>query len=113
MTDDRELEELRRRRLMELQKEAMVNEDSSRREEEERKALQKERQELLKRLLTPEAIQRLSNVRLARPEVAENVENQIIALAQSGRLNRMITDSELKAILARLTEKREIKIERR
>ncbi|MGC8547127.1 MAG: DNA-binding protein [Thermoplasmata archaeon] len=113
MTDDRELEELRRRRLMELQKEAMVNEESSRREEEERKALQKERQELLKRLLTPEAIQRLSNVRLARPEVAENVENQIIALAQSGRLNRMITDSELKAILARLTEKREIKIERR
>jgi programmed cell death protein 5 len=113
MTDDRELEELRRRRMMELQKEAMVNEDSARREEEERKALQKERQELLKRLLTPEAIQRLSNVRLARPEVAENVENQIIALAQSGRLNRMITDSELKAILARLTEKREIKIERR
>jgi len=113
MTDDRELEELRRKRMMELQKEAMVNEDSVRREEEERKALQKERQELLKRLLTPEAIQRLSNVRLARPEVAENVENQIIALAQSGRLNRMITDGELKAILARLTEKREIKIERR
>jgi programmed cell death protein 5 len=113
MTDDRELEELRRRRMMELQKEAMVNEDSARREEEERKALQKERQELLTRFLTPEAIQRLSNVRLARPEVAENVENQIIALAQSGRLNRMITDSELKAILARLTEKREIKIERR
>ncbi len=113
MSDDRELEELRRRRLMELQKEAMANEDSARREEEERKALQKERQELLKRLLTPEAIQRLSNVRLARPEVAENVENQIISLAQTGRLNRMITDSELKAILARLTEKREIRIERR
>ncbi len=113
MTDDRELEELRKRRMLELQREALANEENARREEEERKALQKEKQDLLKRLLTPEAIQRLSNVRLARPEVAENVENQIISLAQSGRLNRMITDSELKAILARLTEKREIRIERR
>lgn len=113
MTDDRELEELRRKRLMELQREALSNEENARREEEERKALQKERQEILKRFLTPEAIQRLSNVRLARPEVAENVENQILSLAQTGRLNRMITDAELKAILAKLTEKREIKIERR
>jgi len=113
MTDDRELEELRKRRMLELQREALANEENARREEEERKALQKEKQDLLKRLLTPEAIQRLSNVRLARPEVAENVENQIISLAQTGRLNRMITDSELKAILARLTEKREIRIERR
>ncbi len=113
MTDDRELEELRKRRMLELQREAIANEENARREEEERKALQKEKQDLLKRLLTPEAIQRLSNVRLARPEVAENVENQIISLAQTGRLNRMITDSELKAILARLTEKREIRIERR
>ena len=113
MSSDKELEELRRRRLMELQKESMTSEENARREEEERRVAQKERQEILKKFLTPEAVQRLANIRLARPEVAENVENQILSIAQSGRLNRMITDNELKSILVRITEKRETKIERR
>jgi len=113
MSNDRELEELRKRRLLELQKQALERQNMEEQQEAERKAAEKERQEILRKLLTPEALERLSNVRLVRPELAENVENQIIYLAQSGRLNRQVTDPEIKSLLARLSEKREIKIERR
>lgn len=113
MSSDKELEELRKKRLLELQKQALERQDIEEQEEAERKAAEKERQEILRKLLTPEALERLSNVRLVRPELAENVENQIIYLAQSGRLSRQVTDAEIKSLLAKLSEKREIRIERR
>lgn len=113
MTDDRELEEIRRKRLMDLRNQAAANQAVQEREEAQRKAAEKERQEIVKRYVTPEAYERLTNVKLVRPEIVENVENQIIMLAQSGRLNRQINDAEVKSLLARLSEKRETRIERR
>ncbi|MEM0134117.1 MAG: DNA-binding protein [Thermoplasmatales archaeon] len=113
MTDDRELEEIKRKRLAEIQNQAAANRAMEEREESQRRAAEKERQDVVKRFVTPEAYERLLNVKLVRPEIVENVENQIIMLAQSGRLNRLITDAEVKSLLARLSEKRETKIERR
>jgi programmed cell death protein 5 len=113
LSDDRELEDIKRRRLMDLQNQAAANQAMQEREETQRKAAEKERQDIVKRFVTPEAYERLNNVRLVRPDLVENVENQIIMLAQSGRLNRLITDAEVKSLLARLSEKRETKIERR
>jgi len=113
MTDDKELEELKRRRLIDLQNRAAANQELQERDEAERRAAEKEKQDVVKRFVTPEAYERLTNVKLVRPEVVENVENQIIMLAQSGRLNRLITDAEVKSLLARLSAKRETKIERR
>lgn len=113
MGDDRELEELRRRRLMDLQREATSGEEMRQREDDERRVAERERQDIVKKLVTPEAYERLSNVKLVRPDLVANVENQIIMLAQSGRLNRLITDAEVKTLLGRLSEKRDIKIERR
>lgn len=98
---------------MDLQNQAANQEMQQQREDEHRKAADKERQDIVKRFVTPEAYERLNNVKLVRPEMVENVENQIIMLAQSGRLNRLITDAEVKSLLARLSEKRETKIERR
>jgi programmed cell death protein 5 len=113
MTDDKELEELKRKRIMDLQNRAAANQEMQERDEAERRAAEKEKQDIVKRFVTPEAYERLTNVKLVRPEVVENVENQIIMLAQSGRLNRLITDAEVKSLLARLSEKRETRIERR
>lgn len=73
-----------------------------------------ERAEALRRILTPEARERLGRIRLAKPEVANAVEQQVIALAQTGRLQRAIDDATLRAILERIMpERREIKITRR
>ncbi len=67
----------------------------------------------IQQILTPEARSRLANVRAAKPEFAEQLEIQLIQLAQSGRLGSKITDTQLRAILNKLqARKREIKIKR-
>ncbi len=88
---DEELELLKRRKMEELQK---------RLEEERRRAeLQAQKRAILNVILTPEARRRLDNLRLVKPELVEAIENQLIALAQSGRLKTPITDDELKRML--------------
>jgi programmed cell death protein 5 len=75
---------------------------------------QSEQKELLRKVMTPEARDRLGRIRLAKPDLASIVEQQIIALAASGRLNRQVDDPTLVAILQRMSpEKREITITRR
>lgn len=104
-TDDEELEEIRRRKLAELQARAA--------EEEERRRLEAERAAVLRAILTPEARQRLANLKIARPEVAESVENYLYQLAKAGRIKSQITDEVLKEILSRIMPpKREVKIQR-
>lgn len=113
MDNEDELEELRRKKLMEMQ----GNLAEQKQAEEQEKAQEAERarkQQILRQILAPDARERLSNVRLVRPDIAENVENQLIQLASMGRINRLLTDSDIKDILARVTEtKRDTKIERR
>lgn len=54
------------------------------------------------------------NVRLVKPELAAAVENYLINAASSGRLNRPLTDEELKQLLLRIQQpKRDFKIDRR
>ena len=63
--------------------------------------------------MTTDARERLARLRIARPEFAENIENQLITLAQSGQLNTAIDDAALVELLERLTpQKREITIKR-
>ncbi len=113
MEGDDELEELRRRKLLEMQ----GNLADQKQAEEQQRAQEEEKarkQQILRQILAPDARERLANVRLVRPDIAENVENQLIQLASMGRINRVLTDAELRDILSRLTEtKRETKIERR
>lgn len=113
---DPELAELRKRRMRELEAgnapAGIPPAYAAQQAEAERR--EAERAEVLRRLLTPEARERLGRIRLAKPDVAAAVEQQVIALAQSGRLQRMIDDTTLRAILERLMpDRREIKITRR
>ncbi len=82
------------------------NEDRAR-EEEMRLA----RERVLRILLTPEARQRLNNLKMVRPELASSVEDYIIAMGSQGRLNKALTDEELKQILLQIqSSKREFRI---
>lgn len=117
MSDESELAELRRRRLQQLQEmqsaEAM-NAQAFASQEAEMRRRDAERSEILRRILTPEARERLGRIRLAKPEVAASVEQQLIALAASGRLQRAVDDTTLRALLERINpERREIHITRR
>lgn len=86
------------------------NDDDARRREAEAAV----RQRALMVLLEPTARQRLMNVRMVKPELATAVENYLINAASTGRLNRSITDEELKQILLSLQQpKKDFKISRR
>ena len=98
---DAELEEIKRRKLLELQRK--IEEERRRREQIEA---------MLRQILTPEARSRLANLRLVKPELVELVEQQLISLARSGRIPVPVTDEFLKKLLAQIYEQthRDIKI---
>lgn len=106
-----ELEEIRRRKLMELQKQKELEELQK---EEMRRQYEMQKKAILRAILEPEAKERLSRLKLAHPEIAEAVENQLISLAQSGRIQAKISDKMLVEILKRVQpKKRETRIIRK
>jgi programmed cell death protein 5 len=106
---DEELEELRQKKLLALQR--RIAEEQRRAQMEQQLEMQK--QAILKTILTPEARQRLANLKLVKPEFTAQLELKLIQLAQMGKLPVPLTDEQLKQILIQLqTQKREIKIRR-
>jgi programmed cell death protein 5 len=107
---DSELEELRRRKIVELQRQ----QEHQAMAEEQSKQIEASRQAVLRQILTPEARERLGTVRIAYPDLARAVEDQLIRLAQSGRIDRQVDDATLRQILRKVApQKREISIERK
>jgi len=98
---DEELEELKKKQLEEILRRKQ-EEERLRQEELAREA---QKQEILRRNMTPEARARLSNVKLVRPELAKAVEDYIVSLAISGRLNEVIDEDTLKQILYAIDSK--------
>ena len=108
MSDD-ELEEIRRRKLLELQRKV----DEEQRNVQMQQQLELQKQALLRSILTPEARQRLANLKMIRPEFTSQLELQLIQLAQQGKISIPLTDKQLKQILIQIqSRKREIKIRR-
>jgi programmed cell death protein 5 len=107
--DAEELELIKRRKLAQLQK-ALIEEQ---RRAELKQQLEIKKQEILRQILTTEARQRLANIKMVKPEFAEQLELQLIQIAQTGRIPLPINDEQLKMILAKIqSQKREFKIRR-
>ena len=78
-----------------------------------RQQLESQKQALLRRILTPQARSRLTNLRMVKPEFTQQLELQLIQLAQQGRIAIPITDEQLKELLVRLQSgRRDYKIRR-
>ena len=107
--DDAELDEIRKRKLLEAQQRGTDDEARVR----ARQQAEQQKQALLRQILTPEARQRISNLKMVKPDFAEAISVQLIQIAQSGRIRLPITDEQLKEILSKLgTRQREINIRR-
>lgn len=110
MDEEAELEQIRRKKLEDLQMQASHQEVMA----EHQKQMEAQRQIILRKILTPKARERLGRLRTARPELVASIEDQLIALATAGRVSGQISDEELRRLLGRLMpKKRDIKIERR
>jgi programmed cell death protein 5 len=118
MTDD--LEEIRRKRLAQIQQQQAAQQQAggadmqaAMQQEQMQAEMEAKKQALMRQILTPEARERLTNLRMSRKELVEQLENQLIMLAQSGRLQSMIDDEKLKQLLVQMQpKKRETTIKR-
>ena len=83
-----------------------------RRLQEEREA-ELRKMAILRKVLTPEARQRLANLKMVRPDFVNQLELQLINLATSGQIEVPIDDKQLKAILMKFqSNRRRMRIKR-
>jgi programmed cell death protein 5 len=109
LSGDEELEELRRRRALELQQQMAQEQQQT----EAQRQLELQKQALMRQILTQEARQRLANLKMVKPDFASQLELQLIQIAQQGKVQLPIDDKQLKEMLRRLQSgRKEIKIRR-
>ncbi|RLJ10119.1 MAG: hypothetical protein DRP15_01125 [Candidatus Aenigmatarchaeota archaeon] len=81
---------------------------------EELRQLEEMKKQLLTRILSKEAYERLSRVRMVNPTLASQVELYLIQIYQTGKLQTPVSDEKLKEVLKVLSSGgKEIKIKRK
>ena len=111
MSDD--LDEIRQKRLRELQDSSQRQQGDEEQNRQRQAALEeaeRQKQMVLRQILTEGARSRLTNVKLVKPQLAEAIENQLIQLAQTGRINTVDEDQLLQMLKRFQDTKRESKI---
>ena len=84
------------------------------REAQMQRQMEAEKENLLRTMLSPEARQRLTNLKMVKPEFTEQLEMQLIQLAQQGKIPVPLPDAQLRQILVQLqSRKREPTIRRK
>ena len=111
MSEEEQLEALRRRKLAELQQQAMQQEAAQQQQE----SYEKQKYVIMRSILTQEARQRLENIRMVKPQFAEQIELQLIQLFKAGRLRGAtpLPDEAFKKLLEQISQtgkKKEFKI---
>ena len=99
--NDEELERLRQEKMEQL-KEQKQGQQGGEAAEAQREQADAQRQALLRQHLTDGARKRLNTVKMSKPEFGEQVERQVVALAQSGRIQGKIDEEKMKELLAEL-----------
>jgi programmed cell death protein 5 len=101
LSDEEELENLRRRKLEQLKQQAVQQQMA----EQQQKEFTNQKYQVMRQILSQEGRQRLENIRIVKPQFAEQIEMQLIQLFQSGRLRGAtpLPDKEFKKILEKIT----------
>ncbi|ERH13149.1 MAG: DNA-binding protein [halophilic archaeon J07HB67] len=102
--DDDRLDELREKRREQLKQQAGQGQEGG--DEEARQAAQEraeaQQEAMLKQHLTDGARQRLNAVEMSKPQFAEQAKKQVLAVAQSGRVDGRIDEDQMKRLLKEL-----------
>lgn len=115
MSDDPELARWRAQRMAQMQEGIpaqgnAMNAGRAQQEAEQRRkqqAMEEQRRMMLKQILSNEASERLSRVKLVKPEKAHQVESYIIDAARSGRLPGKVNEDQLKDLLQQVSAQTE------
>ncbi|MEY7848673.1 DNA-binding protein [Natrarchaeobius sp. A-rgal3] len=99
--DEERLEELREKKMEQLQEQADSGEANAGQEAAQQQA-EAQKQALLRQHLTDDARKRLNTVKMSKPQFGEQVEQQVLALARSGRIQGKIDDAKMKQLLKEL-----------
>ena len=98
---EEELERLREQKREQLKEQ--MGEEESEALESQRQQAESQKQALLRKTLTDGARKRLNTVKMSKPQVGEQVEQQVVALARSGRVQGKIDEEKMKELLRELT----------
>jgi programmed cell death protein 5 len=99
---DEELERLREKKREQL-KDQMQEGGESEAQEAQRQQAEAQKKAVLRQHLTDGARKRLNTVKMSKPQIGQKVEQQVVALAQSGRINGKIDEEKMKALLSEMT----------
>ncbi|KAM5347029.1 hypothetical protein ACJ41O_010034 [Fusarium nematophilum] len=108
--DDAELEQIRKARLEQLKAQGGNGGGGPSGQQDQGQQRQQQddaRQHILNQILHPEAADRLGRIRLVKEERANDVENRLIMLAQTGQLRQKVTEAQLKELLNAMADKKE------
>jgi programmed cell death protein 5 len=97
-----DIEEIRKRKLMELQKRYLEQQKAQEEAIKQEMELQAQLDAIMRKILTPDARERLGRVKLVKPELARQVELVLVQLYQAGQIREPIDDAKLKKILAQI-----------
>ncbi|MBY9007742.1 MAG: DNA-binding protein [Candidatus Lokiarchaeota archaeon] len=100
MSDDNKLEEIRKRKLAEIQKQAMQQNIA----DHQQKAFEEKKYSLMRKVLSQEGRQRLENIRMVKPEFAEQIELQLIQLLNMGKIRGQLSDKAFKNLLEQISK---------
>lgn len=102
-----DIEEIRKRKLEEMKKQ----------QEEEQDLIQQEMQKqlVLKQILDVKARERLTRIKMANPQYAEQIEAVLFQLLQAGQIKSKLTEDQFKQLIQQVfgSRKKEFHIERR
>ena len=101
--DEERLEELRQRKLEELQEQQEGGGADRQAADQAQQQAEAQKQAILRQYLTDGARKRLNSVRMSKPDFAEQVERQLVGLAQSGRIQGKIDEEKMKQLLQELS----------
>jgi len=81
-----------------------TNQQQAAQQQEKAAQEKKMREDLLTKLVAPDARERLANITLVKPDKGKQLEDMIINMGRQGRLQQQLDDKGLKAMLEQISE---------
>ncbi|MFO8018518.1 MAG: DNA-binding protein [Promethearchaeia archaeon] len=100
---EKKLQEIRQKKLEQLKQQAAQQQSSKQRQQE----LESKKFQMMRKILSQKGRQRLENIRMVKPQFAQQIEMQLLQLYKMGKLrgSAPLSDKKFKKLLKQLQKK--------